>query len=980
MLLNCHTSFSTRFGTLSYDVLLQAVQQQGYGQVAVTDINSTSAIIDAYRLSQTLSLQFVAGVDFRNGVQACYVGLAKNNTGYFELNRHLSAHLHQSLPFNAQAPAFEHCFVIYPFSVYKGWPLKAHEFIGVSLHDLLRLPFSPYKTLQTKMVVLQSVTFLTKKHINTHRLLRSIDKNCLLSRLEAHEQAGATHLLLPQQQLSEGFSNYPSLLLNTQHLLEQCHISFAFDKFANKNLRHFTESVNADVALIKQLCEEGLSYRFKEVTPTIRQRIAKEIDIISQMQFASYFLINWDIVRYARENDFYYVGRGSGANSIVAYLLRITDVDPLELDLYFERFINPYRSNPPDFDIDFSWTDRDAITDYIFKRYGSERTALLGAYNTFQHDATIRELGKVFGLPPSEIDRLQDKKNTDKKDELGQLVLKYSQEIKGLPNHLSIHASGIIISHDPIHQHTATFMPNKGYPTTQFSMLEAEDIGLYKFDILSQRGLSKIKDTLYMIPETERANIDLHDLNRFKHDENVKRHLQNGDCIGCFYIESPAMRMLLAKLQANDYLRLVAASSIIRPGVSKSGMMREYILRFRNKERREAARQALPPFYDLLAETFGVMVYQEDVIKVAHYFAGLSLAEADYLRRGMSWKFKQRDEFFKVRENFFNNCLQKGYDLKLVTDIWNQIESFANFAFSKGHSASYAVESYQALFLKSYYPLPYMVATLNNGGGFYRIESYINEARKHGATIHPPCVNRSTGLSHLHSTHIFLGLNLVQNLEHHTIATLVNEREKNGNYLHFQDFIKRVSISLEQVSLLIRVGAFAFCEANKKELMWEAHLQLSNRQSLKHPELFETETERFQLPTLTQSPTDDAFDEIELLGFSLSSPFALIEQKPGVLLGAKALKQHVGKTVSIIGYLINVKSTYTASQERMYFGTFVDEAGLWIDTVHFPSVGKNYPFKGTGCYLIKGLITEEFDYISITVNEMHHLPIKGRYD
>ena len=684
--------------------------------------------------------------------------------------------------------------------------------------------------------------------------------------------------------------------------------------------------------------------------------------------------------RMPNKKNYYYIGRGSGANSMVAYLLNITDVDPLELDLYFERFINPYRSNPPDFDIDFSWTDRDDITRYIFDKYGHERTALVGAYNTFQHDATIRELGKVFGLPQSEIDKLQDKKNTHEKDELGKLVLKYSEYIKGLPNHLSIHASGILISHEPIHNYTSTFMPNKGYPTTQFSMLEAEDIGLYKFDILSQRGLAKIKDALQIISEQTTDAIDIHDLQRFKNDVLVKEHLSNGDCIGCFYIESPAMRMLLAKLKADDYLRLVAASSIIRPGVSKSGMMREYILRFRDEARRKKAEKEIPELYELLHETYGVMVYQEDVIKVAHYFAGLSLAEADYLRRGMSWKFKQRNEFFKVRENFFNNCLQKKYALKTIENIWLQIESFANYAFSKGHSASYAVESYQALFLKAHYPLPYMVATLNNGGGFYRIESYVNEARKHGAIIHAPCVNNSNILCNLKGKNIYLGFGMIANFERSNSEIILKERALNGHYTSFQNFVERTCLSLEQTILLIRIGAFKFCAKNKKELLWEAHLSIHEQQQTKTLELFETKNEQLILPELLQSPIDDAFDEIELLGFTLGSPFELIQELPTNTIKAHELKQYLNQTISIIGYLINVKSTYTASKERMYFGTFVDENGLWIDTVHFPNVAKNFPFKAHGCYLIKGQVNEEFDYISIIASELHHLPVKARYD
>jgi len=269
---------------------------------------------------------------------------------------------------------------------------------------------------------------------------------------------------------------------------------------------------------------------------------------------------------------------------------------------------------------------------------------LLAVYSTFQYRAAVRELGKVFGLPKEEIDRLSTGKVAFQKlDKLSRLVLKYASLIQGLPSHLSVHAAGIVISEKPLSYYTATFVPPKGFPTTQFDMVVAEDIGLYKFDILGQRGLAKIKDALSVI----RANhpnddiIDIHDLPRFKEDPRVKDMLRQGQAIGCFYVESPAMRMLLAKLKVDDYLGLVAASSIIRPGVAQSGMMREYILRERNPERRK---QAHPVMWDIMPDTYGIMVYQEDVIKVAHYFAGLSLSESDVLRRGMSGKFRSREE------------------------------------------------------------------------------------------------------------------------------------------------------------------------------------------------------------------------------------------------------------------------------------------------------------------------------------------------
>lgn len=986
MLLNCHTYYSFCYGTFSVEKLVQEVKQKGHTAFVLTDINNTSACLDTIRTAEKEGLRPIVGIDFRNGAQQQYVGIAINNNGFKELNEHLSQHLHSSEKFDAQAPHFNNAYIVYPLSNYKGWALKENEFIGVPLKDLMRINFSPAKNQLHKLVALQAVTFPDKRNFNAHRLLRAIDTNVLLSKLSTTEQAQPDEVMMTKEELRLAYAFYPQLIANTEHILNSCYIHFEFGKFCNKNLTHYTGTATGDVELLRLECERGLKYRYTTPSQAVLDRMEKELQVISHMNFASYFLINWDIVNYAQHKDYYHVGRGSGANSMLAFLLRITDVDPIELDLYFERFINLYRSNPPDFDIDFSWTDRDDITRYIFDRFGHERTALLGSYNTFQNDAVVRELGKVFGLPPAEIDKLQAPQKYPNIDDLGKLVLRYGELIAGFPSHLSIHSSGIIISQEPISCYSATNMPPKGYPTTQFSMLEAEDIGLYKFDILSQRGLGKIKDTLQIIKEKklesrsgDTTEIDIHNIERFKNDEKVKELLRRGKTIGCFYVESPAMRMLLAKLCADDYLRLVAASSIIRPGVAKSGMMREYIVRYRNKELRDKARAQLPELYSLLEETYGVMVYQEDVIKVAHFFADLTLAEADHLRRGMSWKFKKRDEFFRVRENFFNNCLKKGYNEKIVLDTWNQIESFANFAFSKGHSASYAVESYQAMFLKAYYPLEYMVATLNNGGGFYRKELYLHEARLHGAIIKTPCINTSTELCVIEGKTIFLGFNMIAELEHQTILTFLRERQLNGPFADVDDFVKRVSISIEQMRLLVRSGAFDYSGKNKKELLWQIHMlinPLKPKESAQ--ELFDVRPKKWQLPTLSSSKLDDAFDEIELLGFSLCSPFELLRDPITVHLKAVELKQNIGKMVSIVGYLVTVKNTFTSKGERMHFGTFIDRDGDWIDTVHFPPSAKQFPFNGPGCYILHGKVTEEYDFTTIEVSSMKRLPVIDR--
>jgi DNA polymerase-3 subunit alpha len=978
MYLNAHTYYSFKYGTLAIEELLGFAQQNGVGELVLTDINSTSGCLNFVRLAPKYDVRPVLGIDFRNGTEQKFIGVARNNAGFQELNEYLSEHLHEQKDFPDRAPLFQNVYIIYPFHFSFAQELMENEFLGIRPEDIINLALTAWSDNQEKLVMLQAVSFKkTKVDFNMHRLLRAIDKNALLSKLSKKEEGKTTDVMYSMGELFEFYKAYPQIIVNTKNLLEQCEIHFKFnDPEHHQNIKSYTGSEKEDVELITRLCSEGLPYRYgdnpgKEIT----DRLDKELDLIKSKGFVSYFLVNWDILKYAREKNYYYVGRGSGANSVVAYLLRITDVDPIELDLYFERFINLFRQNPPDFDIDFSWKDRDDITRYIFERFGQSdsglKVSLLATYNTFQYRSTIRELGKVFGLPAHEIEKINQTPAIEL-DHIGQLILRYSERIKDFPSHLSIHAGGVLISDRPIHYFTATSLPPKGYPVTHFDMVVAEDVGLFKFDILSQRGLGKIKDSLEVIKQNCPGDpaIDIHDFKRFKEDSLIANRLRNADAIGCFYIESPAMRMLMKKLQVDEYLGLVAASSIIRPGVARSGMMREYILRYRFPERRK---EAHPVMWDIMPDTYGVMVYQEDVIKVAHYFAKLTLGEADVLRRGMSGKYRSRDEFMKVKGRYFSNCKDLGYTYELSAEIWRQIESFAGYAFAKGHSASYAAESYQALFLKTYYPLEYMVAVINNGGGFYRTEVYVHEARMRGAEIEAPCVNHSEVLTVIFGKTIYLGFGMVKDFDKRTTDEILTERQRAGQFLDLDDFINRVKISLEQIKILVRIGALRFTNMSKKDLLWQVHFikGAGVPQVVRHS-LFEVPMKQWTLPPLYHDRREDAFDEMDLLGFPLCNPFDLMsEECRGVL--SRDLPRFQNKHVIMFGYLISIKNAGTSKGERMNFGTFIDREGRFIDTVHFPQSASKYPFRGRGVYKLKGKVVEEFDFHSIEVAEMEKL-------
>ncbi|MFT6795065.1 MAG: DNA-directed DNA polymerase III PolC [Maribacter sp.] len=963
-----------RYGTFSEVALLQLAQENHVGQLVLTDINTTSAGLNFVRKAQELHIKPILGIDFRNGIEPCFIGVAMNNDGYLELNDYLSEHLHHKKKFPSKAPRFKNAYVIYSFEKVLQNEItnfSEREFIGVSIADLRRLRFSRLIAFKEKLVVQQPVTFRNKRDFNAHRLLRAIDNNTLLSKLCVTEQANPEEKMFPVQNLAAAFSEYPFILENTERFMNACSIHFDFSKGRKpQNLKNYLGSQEEDELLLEKLCEEGLPYRYPKVDEAILARLEKEFTLIKQMGFVSYFLINWDIVSYARRCNFFYVGRGSGANSIVAYLLRITDVDPMELDLYFERFMNLYRANPPDFDIDFSHNDRPIVTQYIFERF--EYVALLGTYVTFKWRGMVRELGKVFGLPKDEIDKLCEGNFQDARlDGVSTLVVKYTKLLEGMPNYLSIHAGGILISDKPLHWFSATHLPPKGYPTTQYDMVIAEDVGLYKFDILGQRGLSKIKESITILEATrpdEIAQWDIHDIKRFKSDPKINNLIKTAQCMGCFYVESPAMRMLLKKLQVDTYLGLVAASSIIRPGVAKSGMMREYILRHRNPGRAEEL--AHPVMLNIMPETYGVMVYQEDVIKVAHHFAGLDLGEADVLRRGMSGKFRSRAEFQRVEEKFISNCREKGYEDTLIFEIWNQVASFAGYAFAKGHSASYAVESYQTLFLRAYFPLEYMVAVLNNGGGFYRSEFYIHEARMLGAIIHGPCINRSDAGNRIYGKALYLGFMYLKELEVRVVQRILKERTLNGAYLSLEDFLDRVLISIEQVSILIRIDAFGFTGINKHELLWKAHLFLTKNVKIDHPKLFRPEQQHFEIPKLHTTDLEMAFTQLELLGFCLCSPYALLVTLPKNTTGSKDLERYLNRYIDIYGYIVTVKNTKTYKGKRMCFATLVDQQGAVFDTVLFPPVAAVYPFQDRGIYRFYGKVVSEFGFLSIEVVKM----------
>ncbi|MEJ6979994.1 DNA polymerase III subunit alpha [Pedobacter sp. P351] len=971
---NVHSQYSLRYGTMSIDKLIEEASARGITQMALTDINNSTGMMEFMRKCREANIKPIGGIEFRKDKKLLYVGIARNREGVKELNDFLSEHNLEQKELPSTAPSFNNAFIIYPFiSKHK---LEINQFFGIRFDELHLLYKADFHSIKGTLVALQPVFVADKIEYRLHQYLRAIDLNCILTKIAENDHCSQTDMFLPPGGLEAKFSQYAVILDNTRDLMNRCVMDYPLKK-VKLNRKTFTGNKIDDKALLEKLAYEGMIYRYGKNNKEAQRKVKHELKVIYELDFCAYFLITWDIIRYSMGQGYYHVGRGSGANSIVAYCLRITDVDPIELNLYFERFLNAQRTSPPDFDIDYSWDEREDVQDYIFKRYGRTHTALLGTMSTFKDRSVIREIGKVMGLPKAEIDAFTDltRSGAGKSNETFKKIMAAYELMRDMPNQRSIHAGGVLISEEPITYYTALDLPPKGMATVQWDMYEAENIGYDKYDILSQRGIGHIKEAVKLVERNQQRKVDIHRVKDFIKDPKVNEQLKSGHTIGCFYIESPAMRQLIRKLKCDNYLVLVAASSIIRPGVASSGMMPAYIKYHHDPSQ---VKYLHPVMEDQLKETYGVMVYQEDVIKVCIHFAGMDGTDADILRRGMSGKYRSKKEFDRLVQRFFEGARNLGRTDEVIAEVWRQVSSFAGYSFSKAHSASFAVESYQSLYLKTYHPREFMVGVLNNYGGFYPRWLYVEELKRAGAIIHLPCINESDAVVSIKGEECWLGLIGIQGLENRFIELIPEERRSNGFYLNLEDFVKRTGIGLEQAILLIRVGALRSSGRTKKELLWDVHTLFGSKvRPLNEPELFSVDTKEYQLPELISTKLEDAYHELELLGFPVSlSMFDVLQASYRGAVKAKELNEHVGETVKMVGRFICDKSVPTKTKKMMWFGSFLDVEGTPFDTVHFPNSSPSYPFRGAGCYLILGKVVEEFGFASVEVKKFAKLEIE----
>ncbi len=587
-------------------------------------------------------------------------------------------------------------------------------------------------------------------------------------------------------------------------------------------------------AYLRRMCDERAEVLYPTVDERVRARIEHELQIITDQGLCDYFLIVWDICRFSRARGIMTTGRGSAGDSIVSYLLGITAVDPLAHDLLFERFLNPQRRQMPDIDVDFDSRRRDEVTAYVYRRYGAVQVAAVCTINTFRARSAVREVGKALGMDEEELDTLSKTLPHIRAADIAQaaerfpevrearldlsnkgLLLELCEQISGFPRHLSVHVGGLVIGAEPLTNLVSLVPANKGIVICEFDKDDVEALGLVKMDILGLRTHTAISDCLDLIARRTGVRIDLARI--ALDDRRAFELLRSTQTIGLFQLESPGQRNLLGRAQPREFEEVIANISLFRPGPVQSDMIKPYLRRKHGLEPVSYPHPALEP---IMRRTWGVLIYQEQVLEIAAAIAGFSLGEADQLRRLMT-SDRSHDEMMKLGGTFIDKAVARGVTREVAEEVFRQISGFAAYGFCKAHAACFALISFQTAWLKAHYPAEFFAGILSaQPMGFYPSRTVAEEARRLGCGILPPCVNHSEDRFAVEGNDIRVGLRLLRGMSAPAMRSILQAREQGGPFQSLRDFCERTAVPRPLIENLILARGFAFTGYSEQELLW----------------------------------------------------------------------------------------------------------------------------------------------------------------
>jgi error-prone DNA polymerase len=988
--LHVHSNYSFCRGAGKIESLVGAALDRGMRALALTDTNGLYGLVWFLQCAAERGLRPIVGAELRtNGERA--VALVRNREGYATLCR-LISRIHLDPGFSLSRALLadrEHLFVLSD-------QIELLEALGrqngtgglyVELNDPAAEPallrFS--RASGIPVTATNDVYFVDPADFPMHRLLRAIDLNTCLSRIPKEELAAEDRWLKPPDVMSRRYPHLSAALENSLRIAEQCAADLDIGK---PTFPDFETPDGSDAfEYLREACYRGAEARYGELSEPVVKRLERELEIIRAKGFAPYFLVVRDIVQQSART----CGRGSAAASIVSYCLGITHVEPITHNLFFERFLNEGRADPPDIDVDFPWDERDDILDYVFRKYGEERTAMISNHVGFRARAAVREVAKVYGLPDAEIKSVTERmgyywsirhlpdlvtndpvyKDMNLKDPWPEIV-HWAVKLDGYPRNLSVHCGGVVIVPDRIDRHVPVQRAPKGVQIIQWEKDQAEDAGLVKIDLLGNRSLAVIRDALAAVQENYAVAIDYSAWDPTA-DPATQELMRKGETVGVFYVESPAMRQLQQKCRVGDFDHLVIHSSIIRPAANK--YIREYVRRLRG-----GAYDPLHPIMDeVLSETYGIMVYQEDVSRIAMAMAGFGASDADLLRKILSKKRAGR-KLEDYQEMFYQGAARRGVTRAVVDQVWEMILSFSCYSFCKPHSASYALVSYKSCWLRAHYPAEFIAAVLTNQGGYYSPFAYVSEARRMGIKVLLPDVNESRKEYWGKEKTLRVGLMQLKGLREAGLEALLEARKKR-RFASLEDFLARADIDPSDVKILIKAGAMDSIAggAPRPEMIWQM-LAWHETRAARHGvarSLFD-DIPAVEPPRVPHYSTRTVLEhELETLDFLISRhPLALYREPLARLKHVRGadLHKHVGRRVTTVGWWVTGKIVTTKEDEPMEFISFEDTSALY-ETTFFPQTYARFchMLNRSRPYVLSGLVEEDFGAVTLTVDTVRFL-------
>lgn len=997
--LHTHSCFSFMKGTAHPVELVKAAQKAGFSALSLTDTNGLYGGYIFYSACREAGIKPILGAEVVTDWGSITL-IAENITGYANLSSLLTeAHLAVEYGENPIVSAkmlkkySSNIFFLTGKSLFQlvekgdiknaeNWALYLKSiskkvFIELFMHskkdfDTCRKLTALADRLKISCVCTNDVCFIQKEDHLLQNVLSSAGHLTNVDRKTDDTASSAQYLKAPWE-MSELFEDFPRALANVKYIVDKINLvlpegNLLCPKVENgiSESQEFTQLWNA--------AYQGLLKRYNPLTQEAIDRLNYEISVIESMGYTGYFLVVYDIVQYAKSQGIPVVGRGSAGDSLVSYCLGITNVDPLLHHLYFERFLHPERKSPPDIDLDICWKNRDRVIEYVFNKYGKDQCAMICSFVTFQSRSAFRDIAKSYGLSQSEVNVLTKKLPSygglEKLDEKMQQVTEYadfpadSEEIRHfidlgknlthLPRHVSVHPCGIVVSPDCLHRRVPLERAAKGVIVTQYDMHSIEQAGLLKIDLLGVRGLSVFYDTFRLLKKRgvflEMGSIPLNDRKTYE-------LVGNGQTIGCFQIESPAMRGLLRNLKPREPEGIIQAVAHIRPGPSSGGLKDAFIRRFNGLETVEYIHPVLEP---ILAETFGVVVYQEQVLKIANTVAGLSMAESESIRRSMT-KFKGRKGMEKNQDRFISGAIQNGFEESTALEIWEQIAGFAQYGFNKAHSATYGYLGYKSAYLKAHYPREFMASVLMNHGGFYSPMVYAEEARRLKIRILYPDVNISGEDISLYEGAVLMGLVNVKHVSQRTVQTALSERNISP-FRSLYDFVRRVRPDVRELDNLIKAGAFGFTGLKKTELV------LMGRMALKGIDYGKYRCDK------DYTLSENIRNELEILGIAVSAhPVRMLSGLPPHV-PIHRIGCYEGRDINVLGVVAASRKVITKNGQYMKFISLLDETGI-LECVLFPDVYRRFGMetRGGGILKFRGRVENDFDKITFTVKTVERL-------